>query len=87
MIRGKLNIYVYGDESGVFDKRHNDFFVFGGLIFLDKESKEAEVRKFLHAERAIAPFYGCDKSDGELKACRLKKQAQGQSVQIDERVH
>ena len=66
-----MNIYVYGDESGVFDKRHNDFFVFGGLIFLSKESKDAETRKFLHAERAIAPIYGCGQSDGEMKACRL----------------
>lgn len=24
-----VNIYVYSDESGVFDKEHNDYFVFG----------------------------------------------------------
>ena len=25
-----MNIFIYSDESGVFDKVHNDFFVFGG---------------------------------------------------------
>ena len=32
-----MNIYIYSDESGVFDKEHNDYFVFGGLIFLGIE--------------------------------------------------
>ena len=27
-----MNIYVYSDESGVFDKEHKDYFVFGGLM-------------------------------------------------------
>ena len=27
-----MEIYVYSDESGVFDKVHNELFVFGGLI-------------------------------------------------------
>ena len=31
-----MNIYIYSDESGVFDKEHNDYFVFGGLILLGK---------------------------------------------------
>lgn len=35
-----MNIYVYSDESGVFDKEHNDYFVFGGLILLGTEDKE-----------------------------------------------
>ena len=66
-----MNIFVYGDESGVFDKARNEVFVFGGLIFLGRDSRETAYRKFLHAERAIAPLYG-DCEDGELKACRLR---------------
>ena len=48
-----MNIYIYSDESGVFDQKHNDFFVFGGLVFLDKESRDNETRKYMHAERVI----------------------------------
>lgn len=67
-----MNLFVYGDESGVFDKAHNDLFVFGGLIFLDKESKDTAYRKYISAERKIAPQYGVsDKRRGELKACRI----------------
>lgn len=66
--RGKMNIFVYGDESGVFDNTHHDYFVFAGLIFLDKEDKDLNNRKFLSAERAIMPRYG----KLELKACHLK---------------
>lgn len=41
-----MNIYIYSDESGVFDKEHNDYFVFGGLILLGKEEKENWSRKY-----------------------------------------
>ena len=64
-----MNIFIYGDESGVFDKKHNDVFVFGGLIFLDKAQKDDENRKFIHAERAIADQYATKKDPHpELKA-------------------
>ena len=46
-----MNIFVYSDESGVLDKVHNDFFVFGGLIYLSKDEKDSAVRRYLHAER------------------------------------
>lgn len=35
-----MNIYVYSDESGVFDKEHNDYFVFAGLICIGTNEKE-----------------------------------------------
>ena len=31
-----VDLYIYSDESGVFDKAHNEIFVYGGLIFLGK---------------------------------------------------
>lgn len=68
-----MNIFIYGDESGVFDKAHNDVFVFGGLIFLDKAAKESMHRKFLHAEHALMPCYKNGDEKVELKACRLTK--------------
>lgn len=66
-----MNIFVYGDESGVFDNKHNDVFVFGGLIFLNKESRDTEYRKFISAERSIAHLYNASSPAQELKACRL----------------
>lgn len=35
-----MDVYVYSDESGVFDSVHNDYFVFGGIIFFDKKNKD-----------------------------------------------
>ena len=34
VLEENMNIFVYADESGVFDRIHNDVFVFGGLIGL-----------------------------------------------------
>jgi len=64
-----LNVFVYGDESGVFDKAHNAFFVFGGIILLDKGEKDSLYRQFISAERKIAAACGLD--GVELKACKL----------------
>ena len=67
-----MSIFVYGDESGVFDHVHNDYFVFGGLIFLDKNARDTQYRKFISAERKIAPLYSKAGQHSELKAARLK---------------
>lgn len=70
-----MEIYVYSDESGVFDKAHNDIFVFGGLIFLKKKDMENCARKYLAAESAIRTGkYG---ADDELKACRITNKEKG----------
>lgn len=48
-----MEIFVYSDESGVFDKEHNAIFVFGGTLFLSKEEKDIAARKYKHVERVI----------------------------------
>ena len=48
-----MNIFVYSDESGVFDKFHNDFFVFGGLMFLSKDDRDVWSRKYIAAEKSV----------------------------------
>lgn len=48
-----MNIFIYSDESGVFDYKHNDYFVFGGVIFLSKDEKSVWERKYIHAENTI----------------------------------
>ena len=38
-----MELHIYSDESGVFDKNHNDYFVFAGVIFLDPNNiKDSE---------------------------------------------
>ena len=62
-----MNIFVYTDESGVFDNVHNDIYVFGGIIFLDRETKDICSRKYINAEKAIRGTKYTH--NAELKAC------------------
>ena len=48
-----MDIYIFSDESGVFDREHNDFFVFGGIMLLSKDERDVCARKYLHAERTL----------------------------------
>lgn len=66
---------MYSDESGVFDKIHNDFFAFGGLVFLDKETRDNASRKYLNAEKVIR----CSGNyiETELKACKITNKEKG----------
>jgi len=72
-----MNIYVYSDESGVFDNVHEDKFVFGGLIFLDKNTKDIETRKYLNVERTIRKYNRNKYQNKELKATILKNKDKG----------
>ena len=65
-----MDLFVYSDESGVFDYKHNKIFTFGGLIFIGKEQKDIATRKFLHAERCLRQF-GTHSCNEELKACKI----------------
>lgn len=69
-----MNIFIYSDESGVFDKIHNEYFVFGGLILLGKDSKEEWERLYRNAERAITPKY---QQNQELKASVVSNKDKG----------
>ena len=48
-----MNIFIYSDESGVFDKKHNNIYVYGGLVFLSKEEKDNATRLYIKAEKII----------------------------------
>lgn len=65
-----MDIYVYSDESGVFDKAHNKVYVFGGLIYLNKADKDEYTRKYKKAESDIRAN-GCYDKHSELKACKI----------------
>lgn len=71
-----MNIYVYSDESGVFDKEHNDYFVFGGLILLGTEDKENWSRKYSSVEKMLRANKGV-KKDYELKATHVTNKEKG----------
>jgi hypothetical protein len=48
-----VNIYIYSDESGVFDKTHNEHFVYSGIIFLSKEEKNTFSHLYSNAEKIV----------------------------------
>ena len=62
-----MNLYIYSDESGVFDKVHNHYFVFGGILFLSKENRDECVRKYIKAENEVRKSAQLSK-DQEAKA-------------------
>ena len=48
-----MDIFVYSDESGVFDRKHERYFVFGGIMFLSIAERDVCSRKYAHAEKVI----------------------------------
>ena len=62
-----MDIFVYSDESGVFDPIHNEYFVFSGVICLSKDEKDNCLRKYLGLERELRHRANYDK-EKELKA-------------------
>ena len=48
-----MNIFVYSDESGVFDVKNNDYYVYGGVIFLNKKMRDNQNIKYTNIEREI----------------------------------
>lgn len=71
-----MNIFVYSDESGVFDKVHNDIFVFGGIVFLSKDDRDIMSRKYSAAERIIRSSSKIPTSK-ELKAATITNSQKG----------
>lgn len=48
-----MNIYIYSDESGVLDKAHHEFYVYGGVMFLSNQDRDDAARMYIHAERTL----------------------------------
>ena len=69
-----MDIFIFSDESGVFDDVHNEYFVFGGLIILGKQSKEDWDRLYRNAEISIAHKYN---QNQELKASIVSNKDKG----------
>ena len=65
-----MDIFVYSDESGVFDPIHNEYFVFSGIICLSKDERDNCLRKYLGLERELRQRANYD-IDKELKATTI----------------
>ena len=71
-----MNIFIYSDESGVFDREHNRFFVFGGIMFLSSESLEICARKYSKAEKDVRN-HGNISEESEAKASNISNADKG----------
>lgn len=69
-----MDLYIYTDESGVFDYVHNNVFVFGGVVLFSKEENERENRKYINVENKLRLNTNCL---GELKACKISNKEKG----------
>ena len=81
-----MNIYIYSDESGVFDKAHNDYFVFGGLILLSAEDRDNFSRKYTKAEKDLRRAKGYNKTL-ELKAYNISNSAKSKLFRATNQVY
>lgn len=70
-----MNLYIYSDESGVFDKKHNDIFVFAGIICIGNTEKDKYSRLYKKAEQVVRESSKYDFA--ELKACKIKNKDKG----------
>lgn len=69
----RMDIFIYSDESGVFDKAHNDYFVFGGLMFFSNQDREINTRKYIKAEDDVKQAVGlCDSEEAKAAFIRPK---------------
>ena len=71
-----MNIFIYSDESGVFDRVHNRYFVFGGVMFLSKEERDICTRKYIKAENDVKVREVMNRSD-EAKASNISNASKG----------
>lgn len=67
-----MKLYIYADESGTFDKEHNDLFVYGGLVVPGDSAKRDLERKYSAIENDIRRNASRFGDDDELKACYLR---------------
>lgn len=77
-----MDLFIYSDESGVFDKAHNEFFVFAWIIFFGKEEKDNADRLYANAEKPLQSKYNT-----ELKGCVLRNRDKGKLFRSLNRYH
>lgn len=63
-----MKLYVYADESGTFDRAHNDLFVYGGVLVPGAKAKSDLERKYLSVERDLREHSTKLNAGEEIKA-------------------
>ena len=76
-----MNIYIYSDESGVLDKQHNRYYVFGGLIFLSGDERDVCSRRFIAAEKNVRLSEKIELG-AEVKACNIQPKSKNKLYHI-----
>lgn len=76
-----MNIFIYSDESGVFDRVHNQHFVYGGIVFLDRGERDTCTRKFSAAESNVRMSEKRDSSE-ELKASKISNKSKNKLYKL-----
>lgn len=71
-----MNIFIYSDESGVFDYIHINIYVFGGIVFLNKNDRDICSRTYSKAENDIRRSNSIT-NDVELKASAISNKNKG----------
>lgn len=71
-----MDIWVYSDESGVFDKNHEEFFVFAGVILLSDDERQSWIRKYRVAENVVKMRHS-DQRSFEAKATNITNKEKG----------
>ena len=71
-----MDLFIYSDESGVLDYIHNDYYVFGGILFMGKEEKDIASRKYSNAEKVIRNNSNYEECI-ELKATNISNKEKG----------
>lgn len=66
-----MKLYVFADESGVFDHAHNELFVYGGIIVLGKHNYDAIVNRHQSLERRLRREDQSLRNVPEIKAAYL----------------
>lgn len=65
-----MDLYIFSDESGIFDSKHYDLFVYAGLIIIGKQDMDMLSRRYLGLEKNLRKKTKY-KNTGELKARHL----------------
>lgn len=76
-----MEIFVYSDESGVFDRKNDEPFVFGGIVFLGSEAMQNCLRRYRSVEDAVRNANDFDRQK-ELKACDLSVKDRSRLVRV-----
>lgn len=80
-----MDLYIYSDESGTFDVKHNEYFVFGGLVCVGKEERNKYSRLYSNAEKTIRD--GRTHKEREIKGNNTSNEQKGKLFRSLNNVH